>query len=165
MLKFKSLSNLLKLYEDHFSVLKIKEKYIMQNKFPFKEVSPDEVRKIIQTSNKKKSTINCCIPAKHLTESSDMHLSFLTDIINQSLKNDIFPDELKLAEVIPLFKKADPFDKKNCRLVSFLSHMSRVFEIMIFNQINEFIEPFLSNLLTGFRKNHNTQHCLLKIVE
>ena len=35
MLKFKSLSDVLKLYEDHFSVLKIKEKYVIQNKFPF----------------------------------------------------------------------------------------------------------------------------------
>ena len=32
---------------------------------------------------------------------------------NDSLKRGIFPDELKLAEVTPLFKKADPFDKIN----------------------------------------------------
>ena len=37
--------------------------------------------------------------------------------------------------------------------------------IVIYNQINEYIEPFLSNLLTGFRKNHNTQHSLLKMLE
>ena len=43
--------------------------------------------------------------------------------------------------------------------------MPKVFERIIFNQINEYIEPFLSNLLTGFRKNHNTQHCLLKMLE
>ena len=43
--------------------------------------------------------------------------------------------------------------------------MSKVFERIIYNQINEYIEPFLSNLLTGFRKNHNTQHSLLKMLE
>ena len=109
--------------------------------------------------------ISSCIPVKHLTESVDMYLSFLTDIIHQSLKNDIFPNELKLTEVIPLFKKADPFDKINYRPVSLLSYMSKVFEKIFFNQINKYIEPFLSNLLTGFRKNHNTQHCLLKMLE
>ena len=36
MLKSKSLSDLLKLYENHFSVLKVKEKYKIQNKFQFK---------------------------------------------------------------------------------------------------------------------------------
>ena len=41
MPKSKSLSDLLKLDQDHFSVSKIKEKYKIQNKFQFKEVSLD----------------------------------------------------------------------------------------------------------------------------
>ena len=156
MPKSKSLSHLPKLYENNFSVLKVKEKYKIQNEFQFKEVSPDEVRKLIQSLNMKKSAISSSV--KHLTESVDIYLPFLTDIINQSLKNGIFPDELKLAEVIPLFKNADPFDKINYRPVSLLSHISKVFEIIIFNQINEYIkyiESFLSNLPTGFPKNRN----------
>ena len=43
--------------------------------------------------------------------------------------------------------------------------MSKVFERITFSQIKEYIEPYLSNLLTGFRKSHNTQHCLLKMLE
>ena len=84
MPKSKSLPDLLKLYENHFSVLKIKEKYKIQNKFQFKEVSPDEVRKIIQSLNMKKSAISSCIPVKHLTESVDVYLPFLT-ILSTSL--------------------------------------------------------------------------------
>ena len=53
-IKAKSFSDLLKLYENHFSVLKIKEKYKIQNKFKFREVSPDEVKMIIQSLDKKK---------------------------------------------------------------------------------------------------------------
>ena len=106
MPKSKSFSNLLELYEDHFSVSKIENT-------KFIEVSPDKVRKIMQPLNKKKSAISFCIPVIHLTESVDIYLQFLTDIINQPLKNSIFPDELELAEVIPIFKKADPFEKMN----------------------------------------------------
>ena len=95
----------------------------------------------------------------------DINLPLLTGVINESLKRGIFLDELKLAEVIPLFKKGDPFDKTNYRPVSFLSHISKVFERIIYNQINEYIEPFLSKVLTGFCKNHNTQHFLLKMLE
>ena len=51
MSESKSLSDLLKLFEDHFSVLKIKEKYKIQNKFQFREVSTDQARKIIQPLN------------------------------------------------------------------------------------------------------------------
>ena len=72
-----------------------------------------------------------------------------------------FPDKFKLVEVIPLFEKADPFDKTNYQPVNLLWHIFKVFErIIIFNQTNEYIEPFLSNLLTKFYKNHNTQHFL-----
>ena len=55
----------------------------------------------------------------------DIYLPFLTDAINDFLKRGIFSDELKLAEVIPLFKKRDPFDKTNYRPVSLLSHISK----------------------------------------
>ena len=79
----------------------------------FREASLDEVRKLIQFLNRKKSAIPSCIPVKHLTESVDIYLPFLTDVINQSLKNGTFPDKPKLVEVIPLFKKADSFDKIN----------------------------------------------------
>ena len=91
--------------------------------------------------NKNRSEISLCILVNHLTESVDIYLPSLTNIISQSLKNGIFPDELKLTEVIPLFKKADPFDKINYRPVSLLSHMCKVFERIIFNQITV-IEPF-----------------------
>ena len=37
-------------------------------------------------------------------------------------------------------------------------------ERLIYDQINEYIEPFLSKVLTRFRKNHNT-HSLLKVRE
>lgn len=53
-IKSKSFSDLLKLYENHFSVFKIKENYKIQNKFKFREVSPDEVKMIIQSLDKKK---------------------------------------------------------------------------------------------------------------
>ena len=67
--------------------------------------------------------------------------------------------------MIPFFKKADPFDKVNSGPVSLLSHVSNVFEIIIFNQISTYFEPYFSISLTGFHKNHNTQHSLLKMLE
>ena len=65
----------------------------------------------------------------------------------------------------PLFKKADPLDTVNYRPVSLLSHVSKVYERIIFNQISTYFEAYFSSFLTGFRKNHNTQHSLLKMLE
>ena len=162
--KFKSLSEILSFHNNHDSISKIKAGNNLQQQFHFKEVSSNEVKKL-KSLNTKKSALSSCIPFSILINSIDTYLPILTDNINDSIKNGVFPDELKLAEVIPLFKKTDPFDKSNYRPVTLLSHMSKVFERIIYNQINEYSEPFLSNLLTGFRKNHNTQHSLLKILE
>ena len=76
------MSDLLKLHEEQFSALKIKEKYNILSKFQFKEVSPEEVGTIIHSLNKKKSAISSCIPVNHLTESVDIYLPLLTDVIN-----------------------------------------------------------------------------------
>ena len=84
--------------------------------------------------------------------SVDTYLPIFTDIINSSIRNGTFSEELKLAEVTPLFKKADPFEKVNYRPV-------------IFNQISTYFEPYFSSFVTGFPKNHNMQHSLLKMLE
>ena len=128
-------------------------------------MSSEEVKKVIKSLNKKKSAISSCIPVKVLIDSVDTYLPIFTDIINSSIRNCTYPEELKLAEVTPLFKKADPFDKVNYRPVSLLSHVSKVYERIIFNQISTYFEPYFSSFLTGFRKNHNTQHSLLKMLE
>ena len=91
-------------------------------------MSSEEVKKVIKSLNKKKSAISSCIPVKVLLDSVDTYLPIFTDIINSSIRNCTYPEELKLAEVTPLFKKADPFDKVNYRPVSLLSHVSKVYE-------------------------------------
>ena len=115
--------------------------------------------------NKKKTAISSCIPVKVLIDSVDTYLPIFTHIINSSIRNGTFPEELKLAEMTPLFKKADPFDKVNYGPVSLLSHVSKVYERIIFIQIRTYFEPHFSSFLTDFRKNHNTQHSLLKMLE
>ena len=62
-------------------------------------------------------------------------------------------------------KKIDPFGKVNYRPVSLLPPVSKVYETINFNQNSTYFEPYFSNLLTSFRKNHNTQRSLLKALE
>ena len=74
-------------------------------------MSCEKVKKVIKSLNRKKSAISSYIPVKVLIDSVDTYLPIITDIINSSIRNDTFPEELKSTEVTPLFKKADPFDK------------------------------------------------------
>ena len=100
-----------------------------------------------------------------LNQTTDIHLPIMTQIINMSIDNNCYPDDLKLAQVSPVFKKKDDLDKENYRPVSVLSHVSKIFERIMYQEIEDFMKDKLSNLLTGFRKNHNTQHCLMSMLE
>ena len=67
----------------------------------------------------------------------------------------IFPSKLKLAKVIPIYKKDDQHILDNFRPISLLSTMSKVFEKVVFHQVYDY---FSSNNLFyenqyGFRKN------------
>ena len=60
--------------------------------------------------------------------SSEILVKPLTNICNLSLTHGIFPSQLKIANVIPLYKSDDPMLLNNYRPVSVLYVLSRVFE-------------------------------------
>ena len=63
----------------------------------------------------------------------------LLKLPNASLERGCFPNKLKLAEVIPVFKKEDELSKENYLPVRVLFHVSKIFERVVFN-------PFLANV-------------------
>ena len=69
-----------------------------------------------------------------------------------------FPDILKKTEVTSVYKKDDMNGKQNYRPVSTLSNLSKVFEKLIYQQINTYMSDKFSKYLTVFQKNHNRQH-------
>ena len=89
----------------------------------------------------------------------------LSNIFNKSIKNGQFPDDLKDAEVSPLFKKDDPFIKKNYRPVSILNSHSKIFESFIHCQLSEHIENIINNYLAAFRKGFGCQTTLLRLAD
>ena len=60
----------------------------------------------------------------------------LTIIINQSLETGIFPESLKIAKIVPLFKKDDPTKVNNYQPISLLNSISKIFEKVIHQQLN-----------------------------
>ena len=86
-------------------------------------------------------------------------------VFNYSIEKSDFPQNLKLADITPVYKKNDPLDKTNYRPVNVLPVVSKIFERIMQKQINDFIISFLSPYLCGYRKVFNTQHALLTLVE
>ena len=71
------------------------------------------------------------IPPDMLKVTLGIRLSIITKIINVSFEDGCFPDDLKLAEVSPFFKKNVDLDKEKYRSVSVLFNVSKVFERII----------------------------------
>ena len=132
--------------------------------FHFPRISSNELKKEILNLNNKKATREGDIPVNLLNGSIGTYLLVLTEIINSSFEQNEFPNELKLADIIPIFKKKDPLNKENYRPVSILSHMSKVFERLIYKEIGNFIKIKLLVKLCRFRKNHNTQYSLISML-
>ena len=54
---------------------------------------------------------------------------------------------------------------KNYRPVSILPLVSKVFQKIIYDQLFEYIENFLNQLLCGFRKAHSAQYALFRLLQ
>lgn len=123
------------------------------------------MRQEITNLDNSKDTMYEDISADVLEPSPNIHFLFLTDIINKSFQHGKFPNALKYAEIFLVYQNKNNLDKENYRPVSVLLHMPKIFERLMYQQIEEFVNSKLSLLLTGFRKNHSTQHCLLNMIE
>ena len=148
-------------YINHPSILKIKESQKQSNLFDFKNVEPKDVLGVI---NKLKKG-NGELPIHILKILKDTCSIFLTDCINTSINNCEFPSTLKWAEIIPIFKnKGESSNKENYRPISILPTISKVFEKIMFDQINNYMQNKFSKLLCGFRKGFSTQVALTRLL-
>ena len=107
------------------------------------------------------------ISAKAIQFSHIPLLDPLVHLVNLSLSQGFFPDELKIAKVIPLFKSGDTTLFNNYRPISILSTFSKIFERIFYNRVYEFLnnENILYELQFGFRKAHSTQLALLLLLD
>ena len=107
------------------------------------------------------------MPASILKQCIDTYIDPLTYLINLSINQGIFPSELKIAKVIPIYKSDDKQLIWNYRAISVLPFFSKIFEKIISNHLVNFIES--NNILYdnqfGFRKNHSTTHAIITLVE
>jgi len=138
----------------------------ISNLFYFNQVESDEVLREIKELDSKKNGTHGGIPSKCLKLASEESSPYLTNIWNDEVVvNSTFPNELKLADVSPIFKKNDSTLSKNYRPVSVLPTVSKVFERLMQKQISSHIDRFLSPNLCGYRKGYSTQTALISLLK
>ena len=93
--------------------------------------------------------------------------SAITLIINQSLKTGIFPEILKIAKVIPIYKKDDVKMFENYRPISILPAVYKMLDKTIFNQLHDYFQDnklYCKNQY-GFRRNYSTEYAALELID
>ena len=87
----------------------------------------------------------------------------LSYIINSSIIQGDFPEELKLAKVIPIYKADNEQHIQNYRPISVLPFFSKIFEKIIYNKLLEFnnANNILYEKQFGFRQGHATSHAIM----
>ena len=146
------------------------DSYLKQNiisSFNFECIDVSTVQKIIKDLASKNSCGHDSISSKFLKRIEELVVKPLSLIINQPLCTGIFPKKLKIAKVIPLFKKGDSHLFDNYRPISLLPAISKIFEKVVFQQTYEYFNKhnLLHTSQYGFRKKHSTELAALELTD
>ena len=128
--------------------------------------SENEIKEIV-LSLKKSAPGNDDMIADILKIYVDIVKSPVAYICNLSIVQGVFPEELKTANVLPLYKADDPMLFNNYRPVSLLTVLSKVFEKIMYNRLLNFLDTYdiLFKNQFGFRKNHSTYMAMMLLME
>jgi exonuclease III len=90
----------------------------------------------------------------------------LLHCIKLSFKEGVFPNKLKIAKIVPIFKKDDKCHLSNYRPISILSVFSKLYEKLMYIKLySHFVR---NNLLYkrqfGFQSNCSTEHAMVDLV-
>ena len=91
----------------------------------------------------------------------------VTLILNQCLATGIFPDKLKIAKVVPIYKSEDENIFNNYLPISILPALSKVFDKIMFNQTYSYLDDhniFFGNQY-GFREKQYTELAVLEAID
>ena len=91
----------------------------------------------------------------------------LSELINKTLAQGIFPSSFKTAKVVPIFKNESRILCNNYRPISLLSNVSKIIEKLMHKRLNKFLEQetCFYSLQFGFRLNCFTNNALMSVIE
>ena len=138
-----------------------------QKQFRFSHVSEIEIFLLLENLDRNKS-FGCDKVHPLLLQTAAFQIYRpLTFILNLSINQGIFPDSMKLAKVVPIFKQGSRFVCNNYRPISVLSSISKIFEKCIFNQLMFYFtnNKMISPKQYGFRPGFTTSDCLIDLIE
>jgi len=137
------------------------------NSFVCETISQTEVYNVIVKLATKSSSGPDEFGAKLILEVALFIIPTLCYIFNLSLSSGIFPSALKIAKIIPIFKKGSHSVLGNYRPISLLKIFGKILEHIVSTRVNSYFTKFhlFYDLQFGFRPKHSTKLALLNTVD
>ena len=126
-------------YQNYPSIKVIRENIDTTNNFPFELINLECISKIINNLDTSKATQQGDIPTKIIKDNEDLFSYF----ISASFNNAVNPNELKQADIKPIYKKESINEKENYRPVSILPNLSKIFERCMYDQLKDHFDKLL----------------------
>jgi len=129
--------------------------------------TPEEILTLINGLDSKNSCGHDDIPVRTSKLSKYLLAPLLSNVINGSICDGVFPNNLKIAKVVPLFKSGDSEIPTNYRPISVLTYFSNIFEKVLYGRLNDYFTKnnLLSQQQYGFRNNHSTSLAITDLYE
>ena len=94
-------------------------------------------------------------PTKIIKLNSNIFSNLIYKQFNYCIDNGEFPNDLKHADIVPVYKKNSKCEKENYRHVSTLSNLSKIYEKLMYNQLYDYFNNILFSSQHGFRKGYS----------
>ena len=127
--------------------------------------TPTEVYKILSTLKTNKAAGLDNIPAGLLKFCAPGISKSLTCLFKRSFELGEFPTAWKEAMVIPIFKKGSHTDTGNYRPIALLPIISKVLERIVHDKLSSFLQTWLHDSQSGFKKGDGTVPQLLRLCQ
>ena len=136
------------------------------NSFVLMNSDHQELESVINQFKSKRSHLNV-IPSFMYKYISKIISPILSTLINDSFCEGQFPDVLKTARVIPIFKSGQREIISNYRPISTLHFLCKVYERIMFKRLCKFFKKYdiINDEQFGFRKNRSTSDAVLKLTD
>ena len=124
------------------------------------------MKKFLNEIDTKKAVGIDTIPPKLIKMTSNFLAPILTTAINSCIEDSVFPENAKVATVVPLVKgKPDKNDISNFRPVSLLNTFSKFYERVMKDQLVLSMGNYFLLMVSTYRKNYSTQHVITRLGE
>ena len=133
------------------------EKIILNEKSMFLyEVTESEIRNLIDSLENKSSSGFDNISNITLKKLKSTIVPPLTKIVNLSLATGVFPEKMKHADVVPLYKNKSRKEVTNYRPISLLLTLSKILEKVMYTRTYRFLND--TNQIFGSQYGFRTRH-------